>query len=146
MLQGGSVVIATERSAEDLTAGTRGRRVLLGYRNGKRVRPSFYGDTRQSVRRDIEKAVRDWDRGLVIGGGRSERRAVSQRVDADAVIRTIPETRKPAWSSSRPTASPRMSPACPQSRRESSASCARSSACQSVSGVKYRFGRGAIYG
>jgi integrase len=43
-------------------------RVLLGYRDGKRVRPSFYGETRDSVRREIQKAIRDWDRGLIVGG------------------------------------------------------------------------------
>jgi integrase len=32
------------------------------------VRPSFYGQTRDSVRRDIQKAIRDWDRGLIVGG------------------------------------------------------------------------------
>jgi integrase len=44
-------------------------RVLLGFRDGKPVRPSFYGDTREKVRKEIQKAVRDWERGLIVGAG-----------------------------------------------------------------------------
>lgn len=39
-------------------------RVMLGYRNGKRVRPSFYAKSRGEVQQSIGKAIRDFQQGL----------------------------------------------------------------------------------
>jgi site-specific recombinase XerC len=41
-------------------------RVLLGYRDGKPVRPSFYGDTKEDVQRQLREAVSAFERGTFV--------------------------------------------------------------------------------
>src|SRR5437868_6680983 len=46
-------------------------RILLGYRDGKRVRPSVYGPTRDDVQKKLQKAREQFKAGVAVSGKQS---------------------------------------------------------------------------